>query len=47
MAKKYVPMQRSSLKYKLYVQDIKKIHRTIQKQLPAIPNFYLAEMAQK
>ena len=39
MAKKFVPLVKRNSSYKLYVTDIKKVHRMVRKATPAIPKY--------
>lgn len=39
MGKKYVPVQRRNMKYKLFLSDIKHVYKSIIKKTPAIPAF--------
>lgn len=40
MGKKYVPVQRRNLKYKLFLADIKHVYKSNIKKTPTIPSFY-------
>ncbi len=39
MGKKFVPIQRRNMKYKLFLADIKNVHKFHIKKTPAIPDF--------
>jgi hypothetical protein len=39
MGKKYVPVQRRDIKYKLFLADIKHVFKFIIKKTPMIPSF--------
>jgi hypothetical protein len=39
MGKKFITLSNSSRKYKLFSEDIKKVHRKIVKTIPLIPKF--------
>jgi len=40
MGKKFVPIQRRNLKYKLFLADIKSVYKYTVKKTPKIPSFY-------
>lgn len=39
MGKKFVPIQRRNYKYKLFLIDIKKLHKYTVRKTPALPGF--------
>lgn len=39
MGRKFVPISKGDTKYRLYLTDIKKIHKSRGKSLPPVPDF--------
>lgn len=39
MAKQYVPVVKANRKYKIYVDDIKKVHQITKRMTPPIPSY--------
>jgi hypothetical protein len=47
MGKKYLPLVVSRLPYKLYLDDVKRIHQKVRTIIPSIPSYYSKSILRK